>query len=159
MLLGIIRNETNNEDYYIQLNVKNNVDELSIIHVNDNIVEPLSKDKARNLFKTLLSSKLTYKGKEEEYDVYLDEANNQRYFKDGKENYFMFLENNGEDAIRYYVKIGKKKTTTAYKIVIGGLVFTLLMSTAGLIKLANNTRYEEKPSFELVSIDTLTAEE
>ena len=159
MILGIIRNETNKEDYYINLNVKDNESEISITHVNDQGVESLKEKEAINLLKILLSSKLTYKGKEEDYDIYLDEANNKRYFKDGKENYFKFLENNGTDAIMYLTKISKKHSPRWQKIVVGGIVFTIIISSSGLIHLANKVKYVEEPQSTLVSIEPISSEE
>ena len=159
MLIGIIKNNTNNEDYYIHLNIKNDINELSITHVGNQIIESLPLEKAKNLLKTILSSKLTFKEKEEDYDIYLDEANNKRYFKNGKENIFMFLENNGVDAISYFAETSKKNNTKIYKLVVGGVVFSLILSTVGLLHLAKKTTYEPEPLYELISIDTITSEE
>ena len=158
MLLGIIRNETANEDYYINLNIENNINKLCIQHVTNQGIKFLSKKQAIELLKLLLSSKLTYKEKENDYDVYRDEANNRRYFKDGKENYFKFIENNGIDAAMYLTKISKKPSYKIQKIIVGSLAFTITISALPLLHLANKIEYEE-PLYELIRIEPITVKD
>ena len=55
MLLGIINDTTNKNNYYI--NYKDN--EVNIVKVNNNSINSLDKEEIRSLIKTLLSSKLT----------------------------------------------------------------------------------------------------
>ena len=107
MLAGIINEETTNNSYYIHLDKKDSYSEFSIVHVNDTIIETLSKNDAISLILKLLSSELTFKEKENDYDIYLDEANNKRYFKNGNENYFLFFKKNGVDAVKCITKKSK----------------------------------------------------
>ena len=81
MLIGIIKNETNNTSYYMHLDKQDNYNELSIIETTKDTIRALNELEAISLIKTILSSKLTYKEKYNDYDVYTDESNNKRYFK------------------------------------------------------------------------------
>ena len=159
MLAGIINEETTNNSYYIYLVKKDNYSELSIVHINDNVTESLSKDDAVNLIKKILSSKLTFKEKENDYDIYLDEANNKRYFKNGRENYFKFLENNGVDAICYIERINKKDSPRWHKVIVDRLVFSILISAFALTPFAGNIRYVEAPKYFISSVVELSSEE
>ena len=143
MLVGIINNETINEHYFIHLDKIDNYNELSIIHVNNATTEYLSKENAIDLLKTLLSSKLTFKGKENDYDIYLDEANNKRYLKNGKENYFKFLINNGEEAIYYVDKINKKNTSIPkrYKLIVNSMIISMTLTSILSIPLTNDIHF------------------
>ena len=143
MLVGIINNETINEHYFIHLDKIDNYNELSIIHVNNTTTEYLSKENAIDLLKTLLSSKLTFKEKENDYDIYLDEANNKRYFKNGKENYFKFLINNGEEAIYYMDKINKKNISIPkrYKLIVNSMIISMTLTSILSIPLTNDIHF------------------
>lgn len=99
MLAGIIKEENN--DYYIHINKENNQNILDIIRVDNNSISHLNKNEIIKLVCELLISKLTFKEKSNGYDIYLDEANNKRYFKNGKEDYQMFLLNNGVNALLF----------------------------------------------------------
>ena len=157
MLLGIITNETNNEHYFLHLD--NN--DLSIIHTNSTNTEYLSKEKAKDLFRTLLSSKLSFLEKENDYDVYLDEANNRRYFKNGKENYIMLFENNGVDAIYYIDKINKNNTNIPkrYKFIVNSVVFSMILTSVLSIPLTGDIRYLDIGKRVISNAVTLTSDE
>lgn len=157
MLLGIIKNETNNEHYFLHIDDN----DFSIIHVNSTITEYLSRNKARDLLKTLLSSKLTYKEKEDNYDVYLDEANNRRYFKNGQENFFMFLRNNGEEAVYYLEKIDKNKRPMPkrYRLVVSDIVFSMVLTSVLLIPFSGDIRFFSTGKRLLSNAVTLTSDE
>ena len=160
MLIGIIKNETSNVSYYINLDKKETYNELFIIEATKDTIRALNKTEAINLLKTILSSKLTYKEKYNDYDLYLDEANNKRYFKNGQENYFMFLENNGVSAIRCFDKKNKiGLNTKAYKIIASTIGFSIILSTVTLIPIADDTRYIEGAKYALSSTIPLTSEE
>lgn len=145
MLLGIIKDETNNIEYYINSETKDNVSEIAFTMVSTNDVKTLSKEEIIKLLKTILSSKLTFKEKYNDYDVYLDESNNKRYFKNGRENYFMFLENNGVSALNYLEKIDKhsKPKSKRYSIVASTIVFDVILSASVLIPFAGDVRIRE----------------
>ena len=160
MLLGIIKNQNNNSSYYIHLDKENDYNKLYIIETTKDTVRALNRQEAISIIKTILSSKLTYKEKYNDYDVYLDETNNKRYFKNGKENYFMFLKNNGVSAIKCYE--GKNKialNTKAYKIIASTIGFSLLFSSVTLIPIADDTRYIDGTKYALSSAIPLTSDE
>jgi hypothetical protein len=161
MLVGIIKEEKYNDNYYIYLNSKGNYNELSIIHVNNDIIEPLPRAKAKILLKTLLSSKLTFSEKLGDYEIYLDEANNKRYFKNGNENYFLFFKKNGVEAVKCITKKSKSNINSkSYKIITGGLTFTLVCSMAGLAVLAiKDAKYKEEAKYALINEEPITVEE
>ena len=159
MLLGIIRDTTNNIEYYIDSEKKDNTTEISFTAVNNGIIKELSKKEIIKLIKTIFSSKLTFKEKYNEYDVYLDETNNKRYFKNGREDLFMFLENNGVSAINCIEKISKKAKTKRYNIIVSALVFDIILSTAALIPFAGDITIRENIDKTVSSIVTLTPEE
>ena len=108
MLIGTIKEKKFNDNYYIYLNNKGSYNELSIIHVNNDVIESLSKEKAKSLLNTLLSSKLAFSEKLGDYEIYLDEASNKRYFKNGIEDYFLFFAKNGIDDVKLLTKKSKK---------------------------------------------------
>lgn len=160
MLIGIIKNETAKINYYIHLDKQENYNELSVIETTKNKTKALNKEEAINLLKTILSSKLTYKEKYNDYDVYLDEANNTRYFKNGQEDYIMFLENNGVSAIKCFDnknKIGLN--AKAYKIVASTIGFSIILSTIALIPIADDTRYTEGIKYAFSNAVPLTSTE
>ena len=157
MLIGIVKEEKFNDSYYIYLNNK----ELSVIHTNKDVIEPLTSEKAKTLLNTLLSSKLTFNKKLGDYEIYLDEASNKRYFKNGKEDYFLFFAKNGVDAVKLLTKKSKtNKNSKAYKIVVGGLVFSLVCSITGVAALTiNNAKYKVDPKYVLIDEETITVDE
>lgn len=127
MLAGIIKEKDNN--YYINLEEKNNIKTISVIHSKKNNTRCLREEEAILLLETILSSNLTYKEKYNDYDVYLDETENKRYFKDGKEDFKMFFYNNGIDYIKYKNKDNKKKSTIKkFRININETVFLIVVS-------------------------------
>ena len=70
MLLGIIRDKTNNIEYHIDSETKDNYTELSITRVDNDTIRLLSKEEFLNLLQTIFSSKLTYKEKYKDYDIF-----------------------------------------------------------------------------------------
>ena len=159
MLIGTIKEETRNDNYYIHLDKKDNINEVYIVHINNDNIEVLDKDKIKDLFKTLLSSKLSFLEKENDYDVYLDEANNKRYFKDGIENFFMFLENNGVSAVNYIGITSKKSKGKWYKIAVNELVFSILATSIILTPFVGDTRLAESPKYIASSVVELSSDE
>ena len=159
MLLGIIKDTTNNIEYYINSEEKDNYSEITLVMVKENTIKALTKEEIRKLLKTILSSNLTYKEKYNDYDVYLDEANNKRYFKNGTENLFMFLENNGVSAINCLEKISKKVNTKRYSIMASTIVFDVILSTTALIPFAGDIQIRESIDKTASSILPITTNE
>ena len=160
MLAAIIKE--NDNKYYLNLEEKNNTKIISIVHTNKNKVKNLNEEEAISLLNTILSSKLTYKERKGKYDIYLDESNNKRFFKNGKEDFLMFFFNNGVSAIEYdndneedeifeftnyddedfieYMN-NNKHNSKRFKITIG----TLVMETILTLALAAVATYSIKP--------------
>ena len=153
MLLGIINDTTNKNNYYI--NYKDN--EVNIVKVNNNSINSLDKEEIRNLIKTLLSSKLTYLEKYNDYDVYIDEANNKRYYKNGIEDIFMFLNNNGVSAINC---LGNSKASSKiYKLIVSTIVFEIILSSTVLIPFVGDPTIRKKIDTSISYINKLTSDE
>ena len=159
MLLGIIKDITNNIEYYINSDKKDNLSEITFIMIKENTIKALSKEEIQKLLKTIFSSKLTYKEKYNDYDVYLDEANNKRYFKNGTENLFMFLENNGVSAINCLEKISKKGKSKRYNIIVSAIVFNMILSSTTLIPFAGDIQIRENIDTTISSIMPITTNE
>ena len=159
MLLGIIKDITKNIEYYINSEKKDNVYEISFTMVTNDNIKALSKEEIRSLLKTILSSNLTYKEKWNDYDVYLDEANNKRYFKNGRENFFMFLENNGVSAINYFNKISKTSKSKSYNIIAANIAFSLILSSMALIPFAGDIQIRERLDITVSSFINLSADD
>ena len=105
MLIGIIKEKTNKTDYYIYL--KDEI--INVIAAHKKNIRYLNSDEIKELFSYIFSPKLVLKEKTNEYDIYLDEANNKRYYKNGIEDFIMFFNNNGVNAINYIGDIEEKK--------------------------------------------------
>lgn len=126
MLAGIIQEKDNH--YYIYIEEEKDKNTISVIHTNKDKTKCLTEEEAKELLKTILSSTLTYKEKQGEYDVYLDEADNKRYFKNGKENYYLFFENNGISAIEYNNPLDKlERIAKRFIINVAPMIFTLTL--------------------------------
>lgn len=95
MINAIIRIEKNN--YYLTINN----DSISIILANNNETRVLSKEESEDLINSLFESILVFKERVNNYDIYIDEVGNKRYFKDNKEDLLMFFKNNGKKYIMY----------------------------------------------------------
>lgn len=126
MLAGIIKEKDNN--FFINIEDKNNIKTISIIHSKKNKTRCLKEEEAILLLETILSSNLTYKEKYNDYDVYLDEADNKRFFKNGKEDFKMFFYNNGIDYIKYK-NSSKEEKTKKFKISVGKTLFTIILGS------------------------------
>ena len=161
MLIGTIKEKKFNDNYYIYLNNKGSYNELSIIHVNNDVIESLSKEKAKSLLNTLLSSKLAFCEKIGDYEIYLDEASNKRFFKNGIEDYFLFFAKNGIDDVKLLTKKSKKNNySKSYKIIAGGLVFSLVCSVAGVAAITiNNAKYKDEKKYALIDEAPITIDE
>ena len=138
MLTGIVRQNDNN--YYINVEEENNIKTISVIHSKKNKTRCIKEEEAIFLLETILSSNLTYKEKYNDYDVYLDEADNKRYFKDGKEDFKMFFYNNGIDYIKYKNK-GKNSKAKQFKMKAGLLTTYIVLSSTALLLSFPKYRY------------------
>ena len=97
MLIGIVKEK--NDTYYIYQ--EENTKVVCIINIYKNNIRSLNERESIEFLNNLLVSDLTFKEKNYDYDIYIDEAYNKRYFKDGKEDLKLFFNNNGKYAIYY----------------------------------------------------------
>ena len=93
MKVAIIQYDNN--EYFIDQ--KNN--DFEVTKLNNNELRTLSISEQYSLFKEIFDSKLEYKTNYNGYDIYIDEAGNKRFFKDGIEDYQLFFIDNGENAL------------------------------------------------------------
>lgn len=128
MLAGIIQEKENH--YYIYIEEEKDKNTISVIHTNKDKTKCLTEEEAKELLKIILSSALTYHEKQGEYDVYLDESDNKRYFKNGKENYNLFFENNGISAIEYNNPSNKlERIAKRFIINVAPMIFSFTLGT------------------------------
>lgn len=149
MLVGIIKEKNNT--YYINLENQNNNKYISIVHTNKNNINTLTKTECQNLIKELFSSILRYKEKYNEYDVYLDAANNKRYYKNGLEDLSLFFNNNGKNAILYNEKNEDSSSQIKRFVLINKnkILFELIVSTLFISLTTSNIIFygDGKPIF------------
>ena len=147
MLIGII------DKGYEQIHIKENNGKVSFIKVNDK-VSCLTKEEALNVLKEIFNTNnLKYLESNNEYDIYLDLANNKRYFKNGIEDFKMFYDNNGMNAV-LYSKNGLKTFQKIMTVVVGVNISIIIALTNNgvmnfLVNYVNtNASYEQKVAIE-----------
>lgn len=148
MINAIIRIEKNN--YYLTINN----DSISIFLANNNETRVLSKEEAKDLIQGLFESNLTFQEQFNNYDIYLDEVGNKRYFKDNKEDLFMFFKNNGKKYIMCSNLLDNNineddKFFKIFKLKIRKEIVAYLLCSALAINIANfTTSISEKIRYE-----------
>jgi len=126
MLIGTINKG------YEQIHIKENNGEFSFIKVSDK-VSCLTKEEALNVLKDIFNTfNLKYLESNNEYDIYLDLANNKRYFKNGIEDFQMFYNNNGEPAVLYSNGIKEALQRIFYITTIIGTTIPLILTSDGI---------------------------
>ena len=88
--------------FYFEM--KNNKKEYKVTLTDKGHLKTLTQYEVDKLFEFIFSGAKKYSHKENGYTVYVDEVNNKRYYKDGKEDYSLFFINNGSDATLYQEK-------------------------------------------------------
>ena len=111
--------------------------ELCIVLENEKEARVLNQEEAEFLLKTILSSKIEYQKSENGFDIYIDEFGNQRFYKNGLENYLMFYYNNGVSAVLSEIKNDDsngniKDKVKRFSITIGAFVFGVTLSAIGI---------------------------
>ena len=148
MINAIIRIEKNN--YYLTINN----DSISIILANNNETRVLSKEEAEDLINSLFESILVFKERVNNYDIYIDEVGNKRYFKDNKEDLLMFFKNNGKKYIMYSSLLDNNlneddKFFRIFKLKIRKEMVAYLLCSALAINIVNfTTSISEKIHYE-----------
>lgn len=108
MLIGILNDLNKNTIYNIYLNNHQGKLIFNVKCIDDEKYYYLNQTEVQNLFSKLFKYEKMYIGKNEEFDIYLDDANNKHYFKNGYENIEEFFKNNGTFALMYKSKKEKK---------------------------------------------------
>lgn len=98
IILGIRDKQTN---YYLNLEKKGDNFSYYMVCSSNNGVFTLKKEEVSLLLNNVFNSKLSYLETNNGYDIYLDEALNKRFIKDGKEDFYKFFTYNGSDATLY----------------------------------------------------------
>ena len=80
-----------------------------VTHTNTERIRTLDKEEIQGLLNYVFSSEMTYSHDENDYQIYIDEMNNKRYFRNGKEDFIKFIYNNGISAV--YASSNKKVMT------------------------------------------------
>ena len=93
MLIGTIRDKVDKNNYYIELDETSS--QYQVICTNHTHTYLLNEMEVKSLMNHLFNSDLTYLYSKDHYDIYLDNSNNKRYLKEGKEDFQKFFENNG----------------------------------------------------------------
>lgn len=78
-----------------------------VTHTNTKRTRTLDEEEVNALLTYVFSSDMTYSHDENNYQIYIDEMNNKRYFRNGKEDLIKFIFNNGTSAI--YASSNKKE--------------------------------------------------
>ena len=135
MLIGMINQKKNN--FYIYMEENQEKIAVTIVLENGKNARVLNNEEAKYLLNTLLASKIEYKESKEGYDIYIDEAGNKRFYKDGKEDYLMFFYNNGISSIENEIKTNDDKNkmremAKRFKLVTGGIALGLTLSVFGI---------------------------
>ena len=100
MLVAIVR--INKDNYYINLESRNDEFYYNVVLANNNVTRSLNEVEAKELIRSLMScTNKKFDRHENGYDIYIDSIGNQRFFKNGRENFLMFYKNNGRSAVMY----------------------------------------------------------
>ena len=126
MKAGIIQIGSTN--YYIDLNKSKGKVIFEITYYKDGREHTLSKEELSSVFHEMFSTQnLTFLGKENDYEVFIDDNENKRYFKNKKEDYQVFFENNGSNAIMYAKGFsGAVEGTKRYFFKVKGKIVVLI---------------------------------
>ena len=123
-----------------------------VTHTNTERIRTLDKEEIQGLLNYVFSSEMTYSHDENDYQIYIDEMNNKRYFRNGKEDFIKFIYNNGISAVyassnkkvMTYDKVGKMITLKIKKDIITMLLIateTAAMFT-GSLALSEAIKYD-----------------
>ena len=103
MLIGILDEYKKNilKKYYIFLKLINNTYNLMVRCYDEDKCYYIDKNEFMKIINNIINCKKEYLKKYNDYDVYLDEYNYKHYYINGLEDYRMFFNNNGCDALLY----------------------------------------------------------
>ena len=111
-----------------------------VTHTNKERIRTLKKDEICRLMDNIFSSEMRYSHDENGYQIYLDAANNKRYFKNGKEDLIKFLYNNGTTSICFSIENDNQNdqnnnTGKKYLLNTKKGIFTMLAIVIGTVSL------------------------
>ena len=143
-----------------------------VTHTNTKRTRTLDEEEVNALLTYVFSSDMTYSHDENNYQIYIDEMNNKRYFRNGKEDLIKFIFNNGTSAIyassnkkeMAYEDVGKMITLKVKKDIITMLLVvseTAAMFTGSLAfnnELMRSDPYLQVGSSELMDLIEKTSD-
>lgn len=147
MVLGIIKNRDNSYEYLLEQNNK-----ISFIHIDKLGYISSNKNYIYNLFSFLFDKKkYTFFKSHMSYKIFYEERTKLFHFiNEDKEDYGMFFDNNGVNAIMY---VGSNKINgLVKKIFIASLGITLILNASIVNYLDNLTSYDYYKTIEDVNV-------
>ena len=160
MLLGIINKK--DEQIYIELKVKNNCNFISFNKVKNNKVINLDSNEAINIINELFNTEKKYLESSNGFDIYIDNNNLRRFYKDGIEDFDMFYLINGVNATLYKSK-KSRSLSKMFNFMLGGVTATVVLSCYGpnilnsfFSKSSEDIQYTvDDDVYESVTVDSL----
>ena len=137
--------------------------EYWVEYADNDYIHYMTREELDDLLKFVFSSDVNYSHHENGYEIYLDSVGNKRYFKDGKEDYYLFFMNNGTSAIEYQGGIAEKLEDAKVKRIIieaKKLLISIVYSTIimGSLFAFPKDLYRE-PEVEVVAIEKMDVNE
>ena len=126
----------NNGYEQIYINSKNN--KITCNLVNNNGITHLDYFDFSSLFNT----NKRYIESSNGYDIYIDESNLKRYYKDGIEDFNMFYLNNGIDASISFNSKRERITSKIFVFIVSGITSLVLFSDSSMNDLLENDKYK-----------------
>ena len=150
MLVGIITEET--KEYYIFTDSDNS---FYMREINGNKAKNLDLNDSLKTLRQLFISNLTFYKKENENYIFIDESGYKRFFKNGIEDFYLFFENNGTNAVlnksnnnfdkkQNSVKLFCFKNKESIKKVLLSICLVSIISDGFLVYNLKNTQIEGK---------------
>lgn len=144
MLLYIITDRNNNKDQYVYYDNK----KLYGYSLDASGYQKPDRKLNEKVWSLLRGKFLRYVSKYKEYDIFLDENNYKHFYKDGKENFRLFMEANGKEYVFYSNGKNSKKIKSIVKeFVIAGIVILLGVTTFKLYESEINDIFSKSNLF------------
>ena len=161
MTIAIIKDKNN--DYYINLDEKDNKEYLSCICANNKETRTISEQEYQKLLKDVFQPKLEYITSYKDYEIYQDDTGNKHFFKNQKEDFSLLFSYNGTKAIMYNNNTSKIEKVITYGIMIPCVLamstYTIIAYSNVFDKLMYNNNIEYTTEYKTEEITPLTVEE
>lgn len=133
-----------------------------VLHTNKERTRTLNENEIKELLQYIFSSDVTYSHDEYPYKIYIDENNNKRFFKNGKEDLLMFIQKNGKTAIQYNEGTNSDELVKLITLKIKKKMITMLLvvtETATLLSgaLAVNTTIAYNKPYQVINLEEAIA--